>query len=408
LTWRDDLRRVTHPDGRQLIGATFRGVPFFVETASRSGGRRTVTHEFPFRDDPVLDDLGRAARVFTVEGYVLGNDYLRHRDALLRALEDTAGPGALVHPNYGNLRAICTGLTVNESIADGGMARFSIEFSEAPLQVVAPTEEPDLASDVETSANAALEAAEDELVEDFDIDDQPAFAIESLGAELAAVGAAMGDGLSAIVTSTQELARLDVELQTIASDAASIVRAPADAIAALVDVLRGLTETIAESPRAVLLALLDAYGTASEALAVGDTATRVLERANQAAIAAALRRVMAIEAARLLPSIEYETIEDATGDRDAVADALDEQAETAGDTAYPALVQLRADLYRAIPGDAELARIVTFEQKIAVPSLLLSYQLYGAVDEWEERVIARNQAQHPGFMSGEIKVLSRV
>jgi hypothetical protein len=253
-------------------------VPFFVDTASRSGGRRTVTHEFPFRDEPVLDDLGRAARVFTVEGYVLGNDYLRHRDALSSALEDTAGPGALVHPNYGNLRAICTGLTVNESIADGGMARFSIEFSEAPLQVVAPTEEPNLAGDVETSADAALAAVEDELVDDFDIDDQPAFAIESLGAELAAVGAAMGDGLSAIVTDTQELARLDVELQTIASDAASIVRAPADAIAALVDVLRGLTETIAESPRAVLLALLDAYGTTSEALAVGDTATSATTR----------------------------------------------------------------------------------------------------------------------------------
>jgi prophage DNA circulation protein len=405
VTWRDDLRRVRHPDGRELIGASFRGVPFFVESASRTGGRRTVTHEFPGRDEPVIDDLGRRARSFPVEGYVLGNDYLRHRDALLSALEDVAGPGTLVHPYYGNRRAICTGLTVQETVADGGMARFSIDFSEAPLQVLAPTEEPDLAGDVETSADAALEAVEDELVEDFDVDGQPAFAIESLGTELAAVGTAMGEGLSAIVTSTQELARLDVEIQSIASDAASIVRAPADAIAALVDVLRGLTETIAESPRAVLLALMDAYNTASEALAEGDTATRVLERANQAALSAALRRVMAIEAARLLPSVEYESHEDAVSDRDAVADALEEQAETAGDTSYPALVQLRSDVLRAIPRD-ELARIVTLDLRVATPSILLSYQFYGTTT-WEANIVERNQVQHPGFLSGEVKVVSR-
>jgi prophage DNA circulation protein len=405
VTWREDLRRVRHPDGRELIGASFRGVPFFVESASRTGGRRTVTHEFPGRDEPVIDDLGRRARSFPVEGYVIGDDYLRYRDDLLSALEDVAGPGALVHPYYGNRRAICTGLTVQETIADGGMARFSIEFTEAPLQVLAPTEEPDLAGDVEASADAALEAVEDELVATFDVDGQPAFAIESLGAELAAVGAAMGEGLSPLVTSTQELARLNVEIQSIASDATSIVRAPANAIAALVDVLGGLAETIAESPRAVLLALMDAYGTASEALAAGDTATRELERANQAALSAALRRVMAIEAARLLPLVEYESHEDAVSDRDAVAEALEEQAETAGDTSYPALVQLRSDVLRAIPRD-ELARIVTLDLRVATPSILLSYQFYGTTT-WEANVVERNQAQHPGFLSGEIRVVSR-
>jgi prophage DNA circulation protein len=407
VSWLDELRRVTMPDGRQLVGATFRGVPFFVETAARTGGRRTVTHEFPLRDDPFVEDLGRRARVFSVEGYVLGDEYLQQRDALLAALEDTAGPGELVHPYYGVRRAVCSSLSVQETIVDGGMARFALEFTEAPAQVVVPTEVTDLAAEVDASADAALVAVEAELEEGLDVDGQPSFAVESLAADLEAIAEQLEESLAGAVTTTQELALLDVEIAAIVGDATSIIREPSETVAALVGVLDALSETVAGAPRAVLQALLDAYDVEAQPEAQGVSSTREQERANQVVVAAALRRVLVIEAARLLPDISYETIEDATADRDAVAERLEEQAETAGDTAYPTLVQLRADILRAIPGDDVLARVVTIERRVAVPSLLLAYQVYGTVEAWEEKVITRNRPQHPGFMSGEIKVLAR-
>jgi prophage DNA circulation protein len=60
---------------------------------------------------------------------------------------------------------------------------------------------------------------------------------------------------------------------------------------------------------------------------------------------------------------------------------------------------------RAVPGDAVLARLVTVERPVAVPSLLLSYQLYGSVER-EAELVDRNRTSHPGFMSGTLQALS--
>jgi prophage DNA circulation protein len=62
VTWREDLRRVVI-GGRSLIGASFRGVPFFVVTVRAQRRAPHGRHEFPFRDDPFVEDLGRKARV---------------------------------------------------------------------------------------------------------------------------------------------------------------------------------------------------------------------------------------------------------------------------------------------------------------------------------------------------------
>ena len=44
----------------QLRAASFRGVSFGVTADESEGGRRTVTHEFPQREAPYVEDLGGA------------------------------------------------------------------------------------------------------------------------------------------------------------------------------------------------------------------------------------------------------------------------------------------------------------------------------------------------------------
>jgi prophage DNA circulation protein len=97
--------------------------------------------------------------------------------------------------------------------------------------------------------------------------------------------------------------------------------------------------------------------------------------------------------------------DDAMAARDSIAELLDEQAAAAGDTAYPALVDLRSEVLRAVPGASQFARIVTVSRSVPIPSLLLAYQLYGSVD-LESDIIARNAIRHPGFVAGDLKVLS--
>lgn len=89
--WRD-LRRE----------ASFRGVPFWVDSDSVPVGRRTQLHEYPKRDQPLVEDMGRQTREYKFDGFIIGPDFISQRDRLLVAL-DTPGPGELVHPWFGRL-----------------------------------------------------------------------------------------------------------------------------------------------------------------------------------------------------------------------------------------------------------------------------------------------------------------
>jgi prophage DNA circulation protein len=121
---------------QNLMPASFRGVPFKVATDSKNGGRRIVPHEFPKRDTPYAEDMGRRIRHYRVEGYVIYNavnnpDYQAARDALIAALESDAGPGQLVHPTLGVDTVMVDTFNVIEHKEQGGMASFEIEFYEA-------------------------------------------------------------------------------------------------------------------------------------------------------------------------------------------------------------------------------------------------------------------------------------
>lgn len=120
------------PDWRdRLHDASFRGVPFSVEDDDASFGRRVQLHEYPNRDKPYTEDLGRAARRLTINAYVIGDDYADKRDRLIAAAE-TTGPGTLVHPQYGEMQGSIDGtVKVSHSNSEGRMSRITFEFVES-------------------------------------------------------------------------------------------------------------------------------------------------------------------------------------------------------------------------------------------------------------------------------------
>jgi len=118
--------------------ASFRGVVFHVETGARLSGRRTVVHEYPKRNDPYSEDMGRQARRWSVQGYLIFSPsnqlyvYTNQRSALYRALE-TDGPGRLVHPVFapGGTMAMVERYTMVENRTRGGFTEFEMQFVEA-------------------------------------------------------------------------------------------------------------------------------------------------------------------------------------------------------------------------------------------------------------------------------------
>jgi prophage DNA circulation protein len=114
----------------QLQPASFRGAGFKVDTNVRASGRRSVLHEFPHRDIPYTEDLGRKAIGFSITGYVIGPFYKDDRDELIYALEQE-GPGQLILPTLGQLIVQPREYSVRENKRAGGVAEFEMNFIEA-------------------------------------------------------------------------------------------------------------------------------------------------------------------------------------------------------------------------------------------------------------------------------------
>jgi len=397
------MRQVIFPDGRRMVGASFRGVPFCVATEEYEGGRRVVEHEYPFSDDPYGEDMGRAARRFRLEGYVIGSDYLAQKQALEDALEGK-GPGELVMPYRGTRSAACPRFTVRDTNTQGGMATFSMEFFETPAQPPAPSVVPDLAAEVDVAADASLLEVAAEFATDFDTDLAPSFAVASLSDALVAATEGVGEFLGPVVEATQEAARLDQEIRILAADASSLVRTPGEILGAFQSTFATLADTIAGAPGSVMDAFVGMYSVDLGSAPSNATATRRREQDNHNALTRALRRVMVIEAARMAPKVAFESHQQAAAKASEIAALIEEQSETASDALYPALVRLRTSLLRAVPGEAELARLTSVTRPVPIPSLLLAYQLHGDVDG-EADILARNRIRHPLFVSGTLAVL---
>lgn len=152
----------------RLQPASFRGVPFKVSDDEATYGRRTTTHEYPLREVPFTEDLGRKARRYSVSAYLVGSDYMSQRDRLLTALEK-GGSATLVHPFYGSVTVNVDGeIKVQHSRDNGGMCTISLQFVESG-QLNYPTAGGATAQNVQTAADAADQSFADKFLDDFDL-----------------------------------------------------------------------------------------------------------------------------------------------------------------------------------------------------------------------------------------------
>lgn len=153
MAWKDEKEK-----------ASFRGVPFWVDTERSKRGRRTVVHEYPKRDVPMVEDMGLATQTVSFSAWVAGADCFTQRDALLKALEEP-GAAELVHPWYGRLMVVSTAVDVSHSEHEGGVVRFDLEFTKGegsafPVGAASTGTRADFAaSTVQTSAQSRFKTA---------------------------------------------------------------------------------------------------------------------------------------------------------------------------------------------------------------------------------------------------------
>lgn len=118
----------------KLRKSSFNGVSFEVTSSNIIFGRRTVTHEYPQRDEPYTEDLGRSARTFDVTGFLVGETYIAQTKRLLKVLEESSQdnkPGKLVHPWLGTLNVFLSSKPKIEWQLEQGFTKLTLNFVEA-------------------------------------------------------------------------------------------------------------------------------------------------------------------------------------------------------------------------------------------------------------------------------------
>lgn len=138
--------------------ASWKGVEFFVDSTSDEFGRRGDVYEYPLSDWIGYKDLGRRARRFKVEGYIIGADQVA-KSRRLRDFADSAEPGVYTHPMFGDIAVACISCTLNaEYRKEKKRTRVSFEFVEAGPSM-APYGAGQSPSDVMNATNLAVEIA---------------------------------------------------------------------------------------------------------------------------------------------------------------------------------------------------------------------------------------------------------
>lgn len=390
MSWKDSMR-----------AASFRGVPFFVDRHEAQLGRRNQVHEFPQRDLPYFEDLGRRARTLKVEAYVIGEGYTQLRARLMLAVEER-GAGTLVHPYLGELQVAVSDCSVTESTAEGGLARFTIQFVESG-SVNFPTNNVSTGGRLVAAADFAVQAAQANFARRHTVAGRPAFVATASGNIFKQALSRIQGVVAKVRGVAAQVAKLQQQIDGYRRDLVDLVYAPASAAQALVGSIRQLVRSVATTPRdALSLArTLFRFGDGLPGI-TPDTTSRRTQATNQAELVRLVRVVAAAEGARAVTGVVWESFQDAVSARDELVDTLDQvmlDAEVP-DEVYQALRTLRAAVVRDVAArGADLAQLVTWVPAATMPALVLAQQLYADAQR-EPELVLRNDVRHPLFVPG--------
>ena len=114
----------------RLVPASYASVRFHVEQQARNSGRRVVLHEYPKRDEPYAESMGRHAIRYQMTGYLIGPKYHLVKKELIKALESRDG-AELMDPYLAEpLMCICERYSVTETRVRGGYCTIDMAFVE--------------------------------------------------------------------------------------------------------------------------------------------------------------------------------------------------------------------------------------------------------------------------------------
>lgn len=412
----------------QLQPASFRGVPFEVEASGITVGRRTVVHEYPQRDRPYVEDMGRATRNITLQCFVVGSDYLEQAQALMHELEEP-GPGTLIHPWLGEMEVTITSVSELQFDQGLGVASVTITATEAgDLELPAVTADED--TEALEAADAVEKSAVDKFCEDFDlstINDWIDSALE--GSLLDALNFVSAGDLGKLFDYAEGVANLaDKAMALLSTDPKIFATRLAGALglsrwATTVSAWRGVAKSLKNLCRHdKLKARTKAYAE-RKGEPMFDVTRQVMK--SQAAIETLVRQLLIAQmvgVSTLVATSKDVSSPDGEEDtrtttrsydeivelRDELCQVLDDELlMEENDEMYQVLDEARTAIFDVLTHKADaLQHVVIVKPDDVFPAVVLAYDYHDDADR-DLEIARRNGVEHEGFCpASELRVLS--
>lgn len=429
----------------RLRAASYKGIGFNVLSVSKSFLRRQVLHEYPQRDVPYLEDLGKGATRYSMTAFLCGNDCVEKAKLLEKVLL-TPGPGTFVHPWDGNLTvSVFDASSIDYTSEELGYVSISVTFVEAG-NLEFPAFSLDSISQIRGLADKlGLSAVED-------------FAAKFKTTALYQFVQGVVDG--SMVNQLTELANSEFSKTFgIASDLIELAQtgsylltsAPADFATSLKGILglsqyagskhrwTGVVDQLANTTKS------DTFNQFTTARANEDAVTSSIEslQLNDTSAVETLTRRLILSQALGAASLIGSRV-DITGSDDADQDAADIQAaenETSAttennvtvsvdelvatrdnllsvidnelrnplttDEIFVQLVEARSAVFISLTQKAEgLSRLIEAVLPLNESSVVIAYDYYNDANR-EKEIVIRNKIPHSAFCPNELKLLSK-
>lgn len=384
----------------QLRQASFRGVPFAVTSASNNAGRRTQLHEYPLRDTPYVEDLGRATRTYSLTAIVAGTDYIYRTKRLMAALEKS-GPGKLVHPWLGELNVVPSEVGQVNFDRNLGQATVALKFVEAGA-----LENPSVAKNWLQNLREQIDSAVDKAQEIVDDVMEVVNVSDSVVSDVTQAWGAIQHQFNINAFATQSGIAKSIDLINLDSSGSIAVLA-ANAVRALDCSKLVGTDTNFGNGSKNLITICE-----SDALVpvhtdgLIDQCSDQISETNVNALKAFMRQTLIIEAAGCASvcgtdddgsdvSVSYDFLIDV---RDSVCNAIDDEILLTDDDEMAQILEsLRASTHQALTERARgEARLIRLPVQTGMPLVVVAYQQYGDAERADE--LARlNAVRNIGF-----------
>lgn len=415
-TWRD-----------QMLPASFRGISFLIPQASVPVGMKVQLHEFPQRDEPYAEQMGKQAQVHRLVCWIIGDDCFERRDKFMEAVQ-TPGAGELVHPWLGRMQVKAGEAELMHDFKQGGMAAFAVTFyPDLPLKF--PTAKVNTQQQVVKASDSLLDSALARYKSAMAKVDQARLGLARLRNSLSGVYTVIQQQFSTIIGAFTNLTGFVQSLMN-APDSLSSLFSSYFSEFSVDDYLgddsgssyRNSVATATQQTEAVtsINTVSDSGGV--DAAAASQATANLVQDALLVQVALIISEmpvasqpvstatVSSVEQQAVQPIVrpEVPVADDVIELRDNLNEAIFQASLKADPEHYMVLNTLRQTIVKHLTAVAESGvRLVEITPLETLSALVLAYRRFGDATR-ESEVVQRNRLRHPGFVPARpIKIAQR-